>query len=95
MESKEAFLGQLKEALDELQAEMEKLEVKAREEGAHMKQKYKKEIDALQLQIKEARKKFGALKTSSGPAWKEFKAGAKKAFEEIKKSWKSASHPER
>lgn len=91
MESKEAFFEQLKTVIDELQTEMDKLEVKARQEGAHLKEKYREEMEALQKQIKEAQDKFEALKSVSAPAWKEFKAGAEKALEEIKKSWKGAS----
>jgi hypothetical protein len=70
-----------------------KMETKLKELGAHIDQlsdRASQEYEKLKVKREAAQTKLSQLKTNSGEAYTEFKAGMDKAFEELQKAFEEA-----
>jgi chromosome segregation ATPase len=90
MEEKNAYIKKFNARIQELQADLDKLDAKAHKSEADMRIKYENEINQLKQKQTEAQAKLEEIKNASEDAWTEFKAGADKAYEDLKSSWKAA-----
>lgn len=83
----EKFDAQLKE----WNAEIDLLKAKAKNAKADAKIDYFKTIDALEHKQGEAKTKLRELKTAGDEAWEAVKAGAEKAWAEVKTAYHEAA----
>jgi multidrug resistance efflux pump len=90
MENKEAYIEKFNARIKALQADLDKLDAKARQSEADVKIKYQNEIEVLNKKKVEAQTKIDELKNISGGAWQDLKEGADKALTDLKTSWQSA-----
>jgi F0F1-type ATP synthase membrane subunit b/b' len=69
MSKRDEYIGKMKLQLDELDAQMDKLEAKAAQAKDDAREKYKEEIAKLRHQSKLAKGKFEELKASGEDKW--------------------------
>jgi predicted nuclease with TOPRIM domain len=90
-EKRKAYEEKLDAQLKEWSAQIELLKAKADNAKADAKIEYYKTIDALQSKQNEARTKLQELKTAGDEAWKDLKAGAERAWAEVRTAYHDAS----
>lgn len=87
---KETYEKKLKAQLDQWQAEIDKLQAQAREAAADMQDKYRDQILELRKKRDEMETQYGKVHAASSEAWKDFKDGADKAWDDMAAAMKSA-----
>ena len=90
-EKRKAYEEKLDAQLNERNAQIALLKAKAENAEADAKIDYYQAIDALEHKQKKARTKLQELKTSSDEAWEAVKAGAEKAWGEVKTAYHDAA----
>ncbi len=90
MEEKKDYQKALEAQLKEWEIELERLNVMAQKAKIEVKLEYQKQIDDLMQKRNEVQLKLYALKDSADEAWKEIKAGAEVAMEDLSKAFKNA-----
>jgi hypothetical protein len=90
-DKRKAYEEKLDAQLDEWSAELSLLKAKADKAKADAKIEYFKTIEALQLKQNEAKAKLRQLKSAGDDAWEDLKAGAEKAWAEVKTAYHDAS----
>lgn len=86
-EKRKAYEEKLDAQLKEWNAQIALLKAKAENAKADTKIDYYKAIDALQRKHDEAKTKLKELKTAGDEAWEAVKAGAEKAWAEVKTAY--------
>ena len=86
MADRDEYLEKFKANLDEWNAEIGKLEAKAREAQADAKAQYEKQLVALREMRDDAQKKFAEMQKASDEAWDVMLKGTEKAWQ----TWASA-----
>jgi len=88
---RKAYEEKLDAQLKEWNAQIALLKAKAANAEADVKIDYYKTIETLELKQNKARKKLQELKTASDEAWEAVKAGAEKAWVEVKTAYNDAT----
>lgn len=84
MSMKDEYLNKLKNQLDEWSADIDKLELRAREADAEFRGHYEAQLSTLKTKRDEARVRLTLLKNSAGDAWQELRKGSDEAWVSIK-----------
>lgn len=84
MSLKDKYLNKLKNQLDAWSADIDALEVRAREADAELHVLYEAQISMLKTKRDEAQVKLALLRSSAGDAWQELKKGSDEAWESIR-----------
>jgi uncharacterized coiled-coil DUF342 family protein len=87
---KEAYQKKLQAQLDQWKAEIDKLQAKSREASADMQIKYQEQIKELRERRDEMETQYDKIQAASIDAWKDFKAGADQAWDNMADAMKSA-----
>ncbi|EXJ14973.1 sll1863 family stress response protein [Imhoffiella purpurea] len=90
MTDREAYVEKLKAKLDEWDAEIDKLEAKAKSVGADAEVKYHEQIAKLKEHRAEASSRLAELRSASGDAWQDIRDGAQRASDALGEALKSA-----
>ncbi len=90
MERNKGEQQRLEHRLGEIGKKLDELEAKAKAKKAEVKADYRKEIAALRKQQKGLKKQLRELKTASGKAWSDLKAGTENAMDELEKAYQKA-----
>ena len=91
MSQKDAYEKKIQAKLDEVSAEIERLQAKAREAEADAEIAYNKQIDELRKKHEELKNKLDEVMHAGEDAWKDIKAGAELAYESLSDALKSAT----
>ena len=89
-ETRDAYVRKVKAKLDEWNAEIDKLEAKARQKEAEIKTDYQERIDVLETKREEANDKLAALQSAGDAAWQDLKSGVELAASALGEAVKSA-----
>jgi|AntRauTorcE11897_2_1112592.scaffolds.fasta_scaffold203585_1 septal ring factor EnvC (AmiA/AmiB activator) len=81
---REEYIDEMAAKLKDWNAEVEKLEAKAREASAEAKKEINKEVEIFRAKKQKAEHKLDNLKKAGEDSWKELQAETKNAFEDIK-----------
>jgi hypothetical protein len=90
-DKRKAYEEKIDAQLEEWNAQIALLKAKADKARAEAKIEYSKTIEALQRRQDEASAKLHELKTTSDEAWEGLKAGAEKAWAEIRTAFHDAA----
>jgi uncharacterized coiled-coil DUF342 family protein len=74
-ETRDAFVKKMKAKLDEWNAEIAKLEAKARQHEADAQKEYYQQIDALKEKRRSTEADLAKMQTAGESAWEDLKAG--------------------
>ena len=86
MAKREKIIQKLKDQLDVLNGEIDKLEAKGKQVDAKVRDKYAEQIAILCTQRDRAIKKIDQFQKSSGEAWKDLKKGADDVWQTMKET---------
>jgi chromosome segregation ATPase len=93
MTTRNEYIEQLKNNLDQWNSDLAKLEAKARVAKTDMHIEYEMQLEALRKHREEAAAKLKELQTSGEGAWKELAAGADIAWATMREAFdKAAAH---
>jgi outer membrane murein-binding lipoprotein Lpp len=90
-ENKEAYVEKLQAKMDEWNAEIKKLEAKARQAEADSKINYEKEVEELRAKRRDLEEKMSQVRESGEGAWKDLKTGIESAWQSLDTAIKSAA----
>lgn len=81
MTSRDEYLEKFKANLDDWNAEIDKLEGKAREAQADAKAQYDKQLETMREMRDDAQKKFIEMQSATAEAWDAMAKGTEKAWQ--------------
>ena len=91
MSKRDEYIEKFKAQLDEWNTEIDKLQARADKASADLKADYARQIESLERQRDEARKRFRELESASEHAWEDFRDRAEKAWKDfedgVRKAW--------
>lgn len=90
MNTREIYMEKYKAQLDLVDAEIDRLEAKARIAKADVKIHFDQELSGLRDKRDGARAKLGEIKLASGDAWETLKQGAEDAWTSVSTAVKGA-----
>ena len=90
MTTRDAYIKKLKEQIDRWNAEISKLEVKAKAPLVGMKDAWEKQIGELHDQRKAMQQKVRDIQQASDQAWDQLREGADTAWKAMEESFKKA-----
>ena len=90
MADKDAYVQKLHAKLDEWNAEIDKLKVKADKAEADSRAEYKQQVENLQNKREDAEKKLREIREASEGAWEDLKTGVQGAWDSMEAALKSA-----
>ncbi|WP_018123164.1 hypothetical protein [Desulfovibrio oxyclinae] len=91
MSNREEYVQKMKAKLDELNAEVSRLEAKAKGAEADLRVKYDDEIKQLKERREEAKVKLAEFQQAGDSAWQDLKIGLQGAWDILDEAIKSAS----
>ncbi len=86
MTDRDEYLEKFKARLDEWNADIDKLEIKAHEAQANAKAQYEKQLVTMREMRDDAQKKFSEMQKATDEAWDVMLRGTEKAWQ----TWASA-----
>lgn len=90
-ENKDAYVEKLQAKMDEWNAEIDRLEAKARQAKADSKINYEKELENLRAKRRDLQEKIDQVQQSGKGAWEDLKAGIEAAGQALEMAVKSAA----
>lgn len=90
MNDKSAYAKKFEAQLDEWDAEIDKIEARARQAGADAQIEYQRQLDELRRKRGRARQKLDELESAGQEAWEEIRQGLEAARTELSDALKSA-----
>jgi hypothetical protein len=90
-DSKRAYQEKLEAQLKDWDADIEKFKAKTQKAKADTKDKYQKDLKALQTKRKTAGDKLQEFKNYNGDAWEEMKTGVQKSWQDLEDSVKKST----
>jgi septal ring factor EnvC (AmiA/AmiB activator) len=90
MSERDAYIEKLKDRLDEWNADMARLEAKARAAQADARLEYEKALKDMDEQRERVREQLSELQAASDAAWKDLRRGAEAALQEMGRAWEDA-----
>jgi uncharacterized coiled-coil DUF342 family protein len=95
MTDRDEYAEKMKRKIDEWNAEIDKLEGKAREASGEWEQKYNEQLAEMRKYRDEAEEKYDELRRQSAENWAKWEADAKAAWSDIadgfQKAWRRFS----
>lgn len=91
MSERDAYVNKLKAQLDEWNAEIDRLEARARKAGADASIGYEKQAKALRRQRDDAKARLAEIQSAGQDAWQQLKKGADQAWADLKSSVEKAA----
>lgn len=91
MSNKDDFVRKMHAKLDQWNAEIEALSVKATATEAEARSEYHKQIESLRSKRDAARSKLNELESAGESAWEDLKAGVELAWESVSEAVRSAA----
>lgn len=91
MSNREEYVEKMKAKLDELNAEVDRLEAKAKGTEADLRIKYDGEIQKLKEHREKAKAKLSEFQKAGDSAWQDLKIGLQGAWDILDEAIKSAS----
>lgn len=88
MSARKIFVEKLKAKLDEWNAEVDRLESKAKMIDAQNQARYRATIQEIKAKIQQVERKLTVIKNSSTDAWQDLKEGAEIAWKDFEASVK-------
>lgn len=88
-EKKSDFQAKLNAQVDELEAKLDNLKLKAKDATAEAKVKYNDLIDDIEPKIAEGKAKLKELADTADDAWDDVKEGAASIWEQMKSTFKN------
>lgn len=89
-ENRDAYVSRLKAKLDEWNADIDKLETRARRRQAAMRTTYRRHMDDLKAKRKTVREKLDTLQNAGGEVWGDLRHGLENAAGALGEAIKSA-----
>jgi hypothetical protein len=89
-ETRDAYVKKMKAKLDEWNAEIAKLEAKAKQKEADAQQSYEKQIDELKEKRGQAKDRLDQMRQAGETAWDDLKAGIEQATTALGEAVRSA-----
>ncbi|MFO7714453.1 hypothetical protein [Desulfosarcina sp.] len=89
-ETRDAYVKKMKAKLDEWNAEIAKLEAKARQHKADAQMNYEEQIESLKNKRKSTERDLDKLRQAGGNAWEDLKTGVENAASSLKDAIRSA-----
>jgi ABC-type uncharacterized transport system auxiliary subunit len=89
-DSRDVYIKKIKAKLDEWNADIDRLEAKARQADADAKMRYKGRIESLKEGRRKAVDRFERMRQASGDAWKDMRAGLDHAVDSLGEALRSA-----
>ncbi|HEY3378760.1 MAG TPA: hypothetical protein VGL77_14830 [Armatimonadota bacterium] len=90
MDTREAFVAKLKAQLDEWNADIDKMEARARQAQADKQIAYNEHLVTLKQHRDTAQQQLAQVQQSSGDAWEEMKLGIEAAWARIAEAFTHA-----
>ncbi|RLK50430.1 hypothetical protein DFR31_0326 [Alkalispirillum mobile] len=90
MSDKNEYVEKMKARLDEWNADISKLQAKARQAEADAKIRYEEQLRELRKQRDHAEEKLKEVQASSEEAWREMRAGMEKAWDDVSEAFRNA-----
>ncbi|HXQ41098.1 MAG TPA: hypothetical protein VN821_07520 [Candidatus Udaeobacter sp.] len=90
MTARDAYMKKLKEQLDNWNSELSKLEAKARQPLAGMKDAYEKQLKELRERRGAMQQKMAEMQKAGDQAWDHVREGADKAWKAMEESFRKA-----
>lgn len=91
MSTRDAFVEKMKARIDEWNADIQKLEAKAKGAEADMKLKYEEQLAAMRQQRERARERLQEVQEASEDAWQRLREGTEAAWENLSKAFRDAA----
>ena len=88
--NREAYVKKMKAKLDEWNAEIDKLEAKARQNEADVQQQVAEQVETLKKKRKSTEKDLDRLRQAGESAWEDLKAGVENAANSMGDAIRSA-----
>ena len=89
-EKRDEFVQKMQAGLDELNAKIDVLEVKAEKASAGAREEYLKRVADAKAKRNEMNSKITEVKRASGDAWEELRGGLQTSWDALSSSVKSA-----
>jgi hypothetical protein len=89
-QEKEGYTTAVQKELDEIKLGIEALKADAKTAGAESKAKLNEQVAMLDQKWQAAEKQFQELKTASGEAWRDMRAGMDSALSELRQTFSNA-----
>lgn len=90
MSKRDAYLEKFKAQLDAWNAELDKLESKARKASADMQTDYDEQLRELRRRRDRVREQYRAMEQSGEKAWDEFRVKAEAAWKDLEEGFRKA-----
>lgn len=91
MTTRDAYIKKFKAQLEQWDAQIDRLEAKAREASADAKIEYEQQLRQIRERRDEARAKIDELRRAGGEAWEDIKDGADEAWTACRNAIEAAS----
>ena len=91
MNERQAYIEKMKARLDEWNADIEKLEARAKRAEADAQIGVQKQLDQLKATRDDAAKRLRELQDASADAWEVMRQGAEAAWEDMANAFKEAT----
>lgn len=91
MSNRDAYVEKMKAKIDEWNADIEKMEAKARGAEADAKIKYSEQLTAMRQHRDEARARMRELQVASEDAWERIRDGMESAWASMSKGFRDAA----
>jgi chromosome segregation ATPase len=91
MSDRDQYIEKMKARLDEWNAELAKLEARARSAEADMRMQYDRQIEELRNRRDEAEKRFRELRAAGEESWERLRKGMETAWDEMSRAFRDAA----
>ncbi|WP_031432191.1 sll1863 family stress response protein [Methylomarinum vadi] len=91
MSNRDQYVAKIKAQLDQWNADIDRLEAKAKEAEADVRIEHQKEIEVIKAQRDQLVSKLGEVENASEEAWEDIKTGAESAWNSLDNALKSAA----
>mgnify|MGYP000314631334 CR=1 FL=1 len=91
MSNRDAYIEKMKARIDEWNADIAKLEARARQAEADMKIKYEEQLETMRQQREHAREKMHEIQHASEEAWESLRHGMESAWDSMTKAFRDAA----
>ena len=89
-DKREAYVKKMKAKLDEWNADISKLEAKAKYAEAEAQGQYQEQVEALKKQRQSAEQKLDKIRRAGADAWEDLRAGLENASDSLSEALRSA-----
>jgi predicted nucleic acid-binding Zn-ribbon protein len=91
MTTRDAYIEKIKARIDAWNADIDKMQAKAKEAGAEARIRHEENIEEMKKQRAEAEQKLQEARNASEDAWKDMQGGFEKAWSSISDAFADAA----